>query len=58
MRTTYNHGVQSSTGESRRADQALCRLEEGLEVGLVVERAIRFGGTIVEALVDGSRCGK
>jgi hypothetical protein len=55
---TYNHCVQSSTGESRRANKSLCRLKEGLEVSLVVEAAIGLGRSVIEALVDSSRCGK
>lgn len=55
---TYDHGVQSSTGKAGGADKALGRLEEGGEIGLVVESAIRLGRAVVEALLDSRRKGK
>ena len=57
--STYDHGVQTSTGEARGADEVLGRLEEGLEVGLQSDsNAIRLGRAIVEALVDGGGGGE
>lgn len=57
--STYNHGVQAGTGETRGADEVLGRLEEALEVGLISNsNTIRLGRAIVEALEDGSRGGE
>jgi hypothetical protein len=56
---TYDHCVQTGTGESRGADEVLGSLEEGLEVGLHSDsNAVRLGRAIVEALVDSSRSGE
>lgn len=56
--STLDHGIQSSAGEAGCTDKTLCRLEEGLEVCLVVECAIGFGRAVIETLVDSRRCGK
>ena len=57
--STYDHGVQAGTGETRGADEVLSSREERLEVSLVSEgNAIRLGCAIVEALVDSSGGGK
>lgn len=37
---TYNHGIQTRTGEARGADEVLGGGEEGLVVGLEVVGAI------------------
>ena len=59
---TYNHGVQTSTGESRSTNEVLCRLEQSGKISLEsVGGSIRLGRSIVEALVDSigrSRKGK
>lgn len=48
---TYDHGVQTGTVENTRGtDQALSRLELGLEVGLLLGSAGGKGRAIVEAL--------
>jgi len=55
--STYNHGVQTSTAEARGANETLGRLEFILVVGLILERTVGVGWTVVESLVDseGSR---
>lgn len=51
-RETYDHGVETSTRETGRANKVLSRLELILEVHLAFDRAVGLSGAIVEALVD------
>jgi len=51
--TALDHGVETSTGEARGANEVLGGLKLGLEVGLVLAAAIDLGGAVVEALVGG-----
>lgn len=54
--STYDHGVQTSTGESRGANQVLGCGEEGFEIRLRSNGiSITLGCTVVEALEDGIR---